>query len=88
MVLNCALQQTARVPTLDPARTTDPAGQRPRTTGPVPTVPGVPTSLSLSERNGGERVTPSLLTGAPGLGRTRYPGTPGTTPKSAELTAN
>jgi len=66
------------VPIPDPARPTDPAGQRPRKTAPVPGVPGVPTSLSLSERNGGERVTPSLLARVTGLGRTRHPGTCGT----------
>ena len=66
------------VPTPDSARSTNPARQRPRTTGGVPTVPTVPTSPSPPEKKRGGKETPSLLTGAPGLGRTRHPGTPGT----------
>ena len=88
MVLNCHYQQTTIMPTPDPARATDPAGQRPRTTGPVPTVPDVPTSPHPQREKRGGKESPSLLTRTTGPGRTRHPGTPGTTPKSAEQTAN
>ncbi len=75
-MVNCLQQQTAIMPIPDPARSTNPARQRPRTTGPVPTVLGVPTPLSLWGRNGGEKVTPSHLTRDAGRGRTRQVGTP------------
>lgn len=75
-MLNSKSQQTPGVPTLDPAPPIDPARQRAQTTGGVPTVLGVPISFSLSEKNGGERVTPSLLAHVGGLGHTRHPGTP------------
>lgn len=75
-MLNCPRQHIAVMPTPDPAPPTNLAGQSPQTTGPVPTVLGMPTPLSLWGRNGGEKVTPSLLTRDVGRGRTRQVGTP------------
>jgi len=66
------------VPTPDSARSTNPARQRPRTTGGVPTVPDVPTSPHPQREKTGGKETPSLLTRTTGPGRTRHPGTPGT----------